>query len=115
MLISHFLSFRCQEEDDSATPPILQKILDILYATEVSPNENLFDLLLLSSVELIVEDGVPLSRIINFILDFISVVHSIEILIVCYFLLVFPFAVRFRIDRLTESNRNGFLVALHFY
>lgn len=27
---------RCQEEDESTSPPILQKILEILYATEVS-------------------------------------------------------------------------------
>lgn len=28
--------FRCQEADEGETTPIIQKILDILYATEVN-------------------------------------------------------------------------------
>lgn len=40
-LISNVLNFRCQEDDDEPSP-LVQKILDILYATEVNEHQVWF-------------------------------------------------------------------------
>lgn len=34
--LDFIFSFRCQEDEDTVPAPLVQKILDILYATEVS-------------------------------------------------------------------------------